>query len=364
MRLLNVVSLELESFFADPGEDMPPYAILSHVWTDEEVTFQEVNGDHSLLKGRKGWKKILGLCAKARSDGFRYTWIDTCCIDKTSSAELSEAINSMFLWYRKASICYVYMDDVPSAEDPTTKNSKFRYSRWFTRGWTLQELLAPPELAFLASDWFEVGTGDSLRDVISEVSKIDKTTLIKHSWDHVSIATIMSWASGRNTTRVEDQAYSLMGIFDVNMPLIYGEGYKAFYRLQVEIMKSTNDESLFAWTIGRRSQFDPEDAEGLGLLAPAPECFSNSGSITRSASQFEQEHPYDMEKHNIRLSTTIVRLCQTRSAIEFAQSRPNNEKLALPGRLEKFPPQWDEGSSEFNISRDHMSRCFFIISAV
>ncbi|KAF4500194.1 Vegetative incompatibility HET-E-1 [Fusarium agapanthi] len=233
MRLINVETLELESFTGEHGGSIPTYAILSHVWTSEEVSLQQISGLSPLPEESKGYRKIVDFCAKAKAEGFEYGWIDTCCIDKTSSAELSEAINSMFQWYRKSAACYVYMNDVSSAKNPRLSNSRFRKSRWFTRGWTLQELLAPHEVIFLADDWREIGTKASLSATISDITKIDVATLVKQTWSHVSVAGIMSWASMRQTTRLEDQAYSLMGLFDVNMPLIYGEGPKAFYRLQV-----------------------------------------------------------------------------------------------------------------------------------
>ena len=167
MRLLNVQTLDLEEFVGEPRNDVPPYAILSHTWGPEEVTFQEMTSNRSVLVQREGFQKILGCCVKAKSDGHRFVWIDTCCIDKSCSAELSEAINSMFRWYREAIICYAYMNDVPSSENPAAKSSSFRRSRWFTRGWTLQELLAPYEVAFLSDDWREIGSKRSLSKIVS-----------------------------------------------------------------------------------------------------------------------------------------------------------------------------------------------------
>ncbi|KAM5356660.1 hypothetical protein ACJ41O_003306 [Fusarium nematophilum] len=347
MRLIDVITLELKTFLGERG--VPPYAILSHVWTAEEVTFQEMSGDHSILLQKKGYEKIVGFCAKSRSEGFRYAWIDTCCIDKTSSAELSEAINSMFRWYRKAAACYVFLNDVPSAENPLAAGSRFRRSRWFTRGWTLQELLAPYEIIFLADDWHEIGNGVSLSDAISKVTTIDAKTLLEHDWSHVSIAKIMSWASRRQTTRVEDQAYSLMGIFDVNMPLIYGEGYKAFYRLQIEIMKFTDDESLFAWstngvdfsspTFGLQPRdvgtlYRSSEDMHLGLLAPAPVCFMDSHGVSKSAPRQDGEATYVMDKEDIRLSARVLRLCELPPL--DSQPKPGLKRVRVAGRL-KIP---------------------------
>jgi hypothetical protein len=165
---------------------------------------------------------------------------NSCCIDKTSTAELSEAINSMFRWYREARVCYAYLADVQEA-------TQLADSRWFTRGWTLQELVAPSTVWFYTVDWQYLGSKVDLQLELQRVTGIDTGVLTDGVLEKVSIAGRMSWAAKRQTTRIEDRAYSLMGIFDVNMPLLYGEGKKAFVRLQEEIMKTSDDQSLFAW---------------------------------------------------------------------------------------------------------------------
>lgn len=142
MRLLNTSTLKLEDFF----DDIPNYAILSHRWEHEEVSYHDFQADCIDLAG---YSKIVGCCKQPGLDGFDYAWIDSCCIDKSSSAELSEAINSMFLWYSDSQTCYAYLSDVPSfADDHSAENSAFRTSKWFGRGWTLQELLAPEIVVF------------------------------------------------------------------------------------------------------------------------------------------------------------------------------------------------------------------------
>ena len=163
---------------------------------------------------------------------------DLCCIDKTSSAELSEAINSMYRWYQESGVCYAYLADVPP--------NAFSKSRWFTRGWTLQELIAPSTVIFLDQKWQEIGTKSSLQRVISEITGIPTDILLGGDLEDASIAQRMSWASKRETTRVEDAAYCLMGIFSIHMPMLYGEGERAFIRLQEEIMRVSDDHSLFA----------------------------------------------------------------------------------------------------------------------
>ncbi|KAM5537087.1 hypothetical protein V8D89_009233 [Ganoderma adspersum] len=192
--------------------------------------------------------KIRMACTVAREHGYRYIWIDSCCIDKSSSTELSEAINSMYLWYSRATICYAWLADVPDDDEPDVEDSAFRRSRWFTRGWTLQELIAPRLVIFLSDQWGALGTKATLATVVEEVTRIDQAVLLhQKSLEQVGVAERMSWASERATTRVEDQAYALLGIFDINMPTLYGEGTRAFRRLQEEILKRIPDQSLFAW---------------------------------------------------------------------------------------------------------------------
>jgi hypothetical protein len=275
MHLLNSTTLKLHEFI---GRKIPPYAILSHTWDDEEVSFQELQS--GLAAEKKGFKKIKECCRIAAEDGFEYAWVDTCCIDKTSSAELSEAINSMFRWYRNAEVCYAFLSDVPSDEDPQEEGSAFRYSRWFTRGWTLQELIAPAHLTFLGSDWEDIGSKLSLQALVSKITKIDPRALTEGSGylDGWSVAQRMSWASSRVTTRVEDMAYCLMGLFDINMPMLYGEGDKAFIRLQEEIIRNAQDQSIFAWWDKDASMFKG------GLLAPGPYSFANSNNVYNSRS--------------------------------------------------------------------------------
>ncbi|THU88552.1 HET-domain-containing protein, partial [Dendrothele bispora CBS 962.96] len=234
----------------------PDYAILSHTWGKKEVTFQDIQNrvkEKSALED--AWNKVEGACAHAKKYGWKWIWIDscsaldTCCIDKSSSAELSENINSMYRLYENAEVCYVYLPDASSKEDPRDPGSRFPKSKWFTRGWTLQELIAPSaSVVFLDSSWKEIGTRYSLCDVISTITSIPVELLENGDLTKYSIAQKMSWAAFRKTTREEDRAYSLMGLFDICMPPIYGEGgAKAFMRLQQEIIKTSDDHSIFAW---------------------------------------------------------------------------------------------------------------------
>lgn len=201
-------------------------------------------------------EKIKGLCNVAREAGYGLVWNDACCIDKTSSAELTEAINSMYEWYKLADVCYVYLADVSDNDiDHTSEHSQFWSSRWHTRGWTLQELIAPINMIFLTSEWNFLGTKMSLATTIHLITGIDFDILTGRSTlESVSVARRLSWAAKRRTTRVEDEAYSLLGIFGVHMPAIYGEGQHAFLRLQEEIIRVIPDQSIFAW--GARINLD------------------------------------------------------------------------------------------------------------
>src|SRR3984885_15797145 len=264
MRLLNTTKRELEEF---GGNEIPLYAILSHTWGESEITFQDIEGD---AEEKVGYEKVRETCSRAAADGFDYVWIDTCCIDKTSSAELSEAINSMYRWYQESGVCYAYLADVPpNAVDYQTGTigPEFSKSRWFTRGWTLQELIAPSTVIILDQKWQEIGTKSSLQRVISEITGIPTNILLGGDLEDASIAQRMSWASKRKTTRIEDLAYCLMGIFGINMPLLYGEGERAFTRLQEEIMKVSDDHSLFAWKSSEKY---------AGLLTTSPAALLNS----------------------------------------------------------------------------------------
>ncbi|KAH9915470.1 heterokaryon incompatibility protein-domain-containing protein [Epithele typhae] len=239
--------------------DKPPsrYAILSHVWTSNEQDFQFVIERHNRSRLAS---KIIECCRHAKLRGLEWVWIDTCCIDKTNSVELSEAINSMFKWYAGADVCFAYLSDAPADEDPTAIDSKLRLSVWFTRGWTLQELIAPKNVVFFSHDWTMLGTKDLLAKVLEDITRIDIDVLrLQAPLSSVSVAKRMSWASSRVTTRVEDAAYCLMGIFDINMPTIYGEGSRAFRRLQEEIMRTSPDQTLFTWgpSLSHTRRFPP-----------------------------------------------------------------------------------------------------------
>lgn len=248
MRLLQLRDNNELTITNDLINDHPPYAILSHTWgrAGEEVTFQELTEKRG--RGKAGYQKIVFCGEQAKHDGLQYFWVDTCCIDKTSSAELSEAINSMFAWYRNAQKCYVYLSDVAKVNDDgadelsrSTWKSAFRESRWFTRGWTLQELTAPSQVEFFSSDYQRLGDKKSLEVTIKEITRIPVRAIQGHPSTEFTIDERISWSNVRRTTRPEDRAYSLLGILGVNMPLIYGEGEESAFR-RIRIVTNQNAE--------------------------------------------------------------------------------------------------------------------------
>ncbi|KAJ1324376.1 HET domain-containing protein [Microdochium nivale] len=408
MFLLNVDTRVLEQFAEG---NIPGHAILSHTWGSDEATFEDyrhgnrpetptaagtppVSQQHHArhwydrrykkirstksvrprraaeLQRRKsplpgaGHAKIDACCRTAKADGFQYVWIDTCCIDKQSSAELSEAINSMFAWYARASICYVYLADVQPADSLDTQQdtdttrdihatrprglsatqiAESKASRWFTRGWTLQECLAPDRLHILDSSWTLIGyshrrshnpdsivLGDmsvpSLTSLLSEITGIPYNFLWDTDIHTASVAERMRWASSRQTTRTEDQAYCLLGIFDVSMSMIYGEGKHAFDRLQHEIIKRYDDQSILAFgSIAddeRSFQFvdlnklDRKDIllnDGYSplrwqCLATTARSFHSQRTIVRRKPNHELASHYDVTHVGVSISLPMIQL--------------------------------------------------------
>jgi len=251
MRLLlrsNTGELCLTEYFIDRN-DIPPYAILSHAWEHgEEVTFRDLTDGTG--KNKTGYNKIQFCGQQAERDGLQYFWVDTCCIDKSSSTELQEAINSMFRWYQNAKRCYVYLSDVisdfPNSNDECLERWKpaFEKSRWFTRGWTLQELIAPESVDFFSKYWAYIGNKKSLEQTIHDITGIPVEALRRRPLSEFRIEERLSWAEKRCTTREEDIAYCLLGIFNIYMPLIYGEGREnALARLEKEV-KNISKENL------------------------------------------------------------------------------------------------------------------------
>ena len=255
MRLLQRLQNDVFELTSFDDEQPPPYAILSHTWVEgQEVTYHELVA--SAGRHKSGYAKLRFCGEQAAADGMQYFWVDTCCINKSTTNELSTAINSMFRWYQRAAKCYVYLSDVSVPEEvadaqvfPITWTEAFRRSRWFTRGWTLQELLAPPHVEFFSREGKLLGSRISLEQEIHKVTIIPVRVLRGQNVAEYSVKERIRWAATRTTTLKEDKVYCLLGIFGVFLPLIYGEGEEyATRRLEEEIARrqkgqGTGDQS-------------------------------------------------------------------------------------------------------------------------
>ena len=348
MRLINTRTRQLEEF----GENPPPYSILSHTWGTEEVSFQEyiwiceherelaedpeafsdlsprqlhrLMAKVEAIRSKAGFAKIKDCIDLLQIESshpsvedvlrrkshlwldsvtpfypqiFHYLWVDTCCIDKISSAELSEAINSMYGWYQRPQICIVHLSDI-SKEGNFGLKRKLENSRWFTRGWTLQEFLAPTDLLFFDHKWKFITTQGR------------STLSTSKGWNGSrTLAAKMAWAAGRSTTRTEDVAYSLLGLFDVNLSLLYGEGARAFKRLQQQILTQTQDFTLLAWGYCMSLM----DHTGRGLLATSPrdyQCCENLKMLANKDGEAELSS-FQMTNRGLQVSLDVCHIAAT-----------------------------------------------------
>ncbi|GKZ61979.1 hypothetical protein AnigIFM49718_009047 [Aspergillus niger] len=305
MRLINVNTLKLEEFYGD----VPRYAILSHTWgaDHEELSFRDIT--ENTIKRESLPFKIAKCCEQAEKDGLQYAWVDTCCIDKTNSVELGAAINSMFRWYHKAAVCYAYLVDVTVGHNNRFPPTQFGSCRWFQRGWTLQELLAPDNLRFFDSKWHDLGTKANRSNIIDQKMGIPRRFLQGTALSEASVAQRMSWASRRETKREEDIAYCLLGIFDVTMPMIYGEGGdRAFTRLQRDIMTNSRDESILAWGISSPKHYlsnSENKSLSAGVLAASPANFEGCRDIVSRGNQIGSPCTFQIEGGFIRVNISL-----------------------------------------------------------
>ncbi|KAI2777672.1 HET-domain-containing protein [Daldinia loculata] len=302
MWLINTGTHQLE-FVNEPEEYT--YAILSHAWEDDEVSFQDFQIPGKAYK-KRGFDKIIRTCQLAASRDLRYAWVDTCCIDKSSSAELSEAINSMFKWYMNSAVCFVFLSDLPPG---SSFEDHFPRCRWLTRGWTLQEIVAPRAAEFYDAKWEFRGRKPELNAFLASVTRIDYAVLCdSQAMFEVPVARRMSWASMRETTRVEDKAYCLLGIFGVSMPMLYGEGPKAFMRLQEEIAKDSSDLSLFAWT-GLPPSLGPESLiqqSYRGIFARSPREFAHAHHLKPRIKDAIIDTEFAITNKGLRIETALI----------------------------------------------------------
>ncbi|KAK5164485.1 uncharacterized protein LTR77_009691 [Saxophila tyrrhenica] len=366
MRLINIHTLELREFTGQP----PPYIILSHRWTSNEPTYKQFRKRNPEQEEEKDGKekgkaegntltdnrKIEDFCVFVQEQQFRQTshnilrtyndidagtlvqwvWVDTVCIDKRSSAELSEAINSMWQWYARADRCIVYLSDVESTAGKGRFSKtrpkradldqwiQFELSAWFTRGWTLQELLAPRSVTFCDQHWSIIGAllnfhpsqfrHIGLAQHVSSASGIEQRYLpgsySAKTVQGACVAEKFNWAARRRTTRPEDMAYCLLRLLDINMPLLYGEGsQKAFLRLQHEIIRQSDDESIFAWQISARPN------QPFGLLAPDVSWFERTRKaekIVGRDTDYQSRPPYAVTNKGILLETLAFKVTRSR----------------------------------------------------
>ncbi|KAH8689731.1 hypothetical protein GQ44DRAFT_587350, partial [Phaeosphaeriaceae sp. PMI808] len=245
-------------------------------------------------------KKIRFCGEQARRDNLQYFWIDTCCIDKSSSSELSEAINSMYRWYEKAKVCYALLSDFDGTS--MEEGTALAACGWFTRGWCLQELIAPKNVEFFNSQGKFLGTRVQMAPLLSKITRIDLEVLVDNKvMEFFPVVHKMSWAARRETTREEDMAYCLLGIFDVNMPMLYGEGMKVFERLQEEIIKSSNDLSIFS--------FQPDsDPPFRSLLATSPRQFLGSEGLLQTRPNVQWSQAFTLTNKGLHFPQTELQI--------------------------------------------------------
>ncbi|KAF8546056.1 HET-domain-containing protein [Imleria badia] len=342
--MASVGEAQLRTYCKDEIKRLLKYAIFSHRWGEEEPEFRDmsskIHGPRPTPEGL-GFEKLRRFCNKAREYGCEYVWSDTCCINKESSSELEEAIRSMYRWYRDAFVCIVYLAKSSSVKD-------FAREPWFTRGWTLQELLAPERLRMYGKDWDpvcpkaeEVRGGDDFpfpNDKLSDfmLQPISKITHI-HPFNirdfnlrsqRLMVSTKMRWASKRKTTRVKDIAYSLLGIFDIMIPIAYGLGERAFQRLLEAIAHHSGDPSFFAWA-------GPCSRYSLALPA-SPACYQTVVPKPYG------EHDYTIHKRGIQLKLLVIYVDVAPLADHY-MLRPMPGDLNIVGQLPRSP------QSEFNL---------------
>lgn len=393
IRLIDVHNLQLKNF--GRSEQRPTYNILSHMWSEAEVdfsTFEEAckksasKGDayevetiqgcipwrHLLepdiyrVPKRGGWAKIAWACWTARNDteaGADWIWIDTCCIDKNNREEQQETIAAMTALYGNAKTCYAFLQDVSAEADERKEPTRgpahgelipgvlrrLEHSRWFSRGWTLQELLAPRELHFYDYEWRRMESKEDLIAEISRATGIAPDHLEVGGYRQACVAVKMSWMAHRYTERVADMAYALLGLHDISMPLDYPNGAKEFLRMQQELIKQGRaDESIFVWTrpstqlhpLPSEDDDEPKVLQRYGLLAPWPTCFAHVGNVTTICPQPPRriEHPYRVED-----ASTLVHLPAFWPEDAMGGTNWNNERAKSRKRYDLSLNCWVSG---------------------
>lgn len=263
-------ALQQEQYIFEVVKNFFAYVMLSHRWEGDEPGFRDIPQEGVYKLSTSRFDKVRNLCYKARKHKFHWAWIDTCCIDQDSSAEVQKSISSMFSWYRGSALTVIYLSDVAESSDQA-----LLLSQWFRRGWTLQELLAAKVIRLYKKDWspFSQSAAFNHKNVAEILVALESATGIQKSYLKFYCPSVehprmkLRWALHRVTKEKEDEAYCLMGIFGFTMPVTYGEGHHAFSRLLMEIMKRTGDATLLDW-IGEPSTLN-------SCLPSSPRCFSD-----------------------------------------------------------------------------------------
>ncbi|OTA87334.1 hypothetical protein M434DRAFT_399514 [Hypoxylon sp. CO27-5] len=366
IRLVDTQTLRMRWFM---DGNVPRYAILSHTWeNDQEISYQEMiaiseNPNHPAAE-KRGYAKVVETCQKGKHYNIAYAWVDTCCIDKTSSSELSEAINSMYRWYQQAEVCYVLLTDYDAASASLT--DALPKCRWWTRGWCLQELVAPLRVEFFDARWNYIGLKTDLASLITEITGIEKGVLIDNTLiESLPVARRMSWAAGRETSREEDMAYCLLGIFNVSMPMLYGEGKKAFLRLQEQIIYTSNDLSIFAFHRGSltnnlSSSYNPSRPY-RDLFATSPRDFMSCRDLVHTRMDVHWNNAFSLTNKGIHFRRAELEVdlqhglyCMLLNC-QFSDSEPVKMHLRKVGP--RLYVKYDDKDSTQTTSQTDRSHC-------
>jgi hypothetical protein len=318
------------------------YATLSHRWLpdkQEPLHHQilkeqmEVPDDH-----KPGWEKLQRFCRTAKDvHNCEFAWSDTCCIDKTSSSELEESIRSMFRWYRNSHVCIALLSETADLAalqlQEKGESGEKAVDAWFERGWTLQELLAPSQIKFYGANWKPLIQGSTndrdnrdsqvIMEKISTLTDIDMDDLKSFTPGIDRVPEKMLWASRRRTTRIEDIAYCLIGIFDISIMIAYGEGKRAFFRLMEEIIKRYGKWDVFLWS-GRCSRYN-------AALPDTPHSYA-AGCIKTLRNAVEQAPSYEIGDRRFVLTNHGLEIRVLLLAVEvedISEELPDSRCLSL-----------------------------------
>ncbi|KAF8961870.1 hypothetical protein BDZ97DRAFT_1733502 [Flammula alnicola] len=321
------------------------YAILSHTWLEDEVTFEDWKLGRNL--SGPGYEKLQRFCQVAAAEyEVSLGWMDTICINKDSTSELDESIRSMYRWYENSFICLTYLANTTSLDDMPD-------DRWFTRGWTLQELLSPQRIKFYGKTWtpltakeidndkpsYSVGaTPAPIHRVIEKATGITYSEMVffKPGLQGGEISRRMVWAAKRTTTRGEDRAYSLMGIFSVTFTIAYGEGVeRAFFRLVEQILNSyRNILDILNWARMPVSS----QIHSSNMLPSRPECYlERATNLSLQGIEQTPSKPMILTHLGLRVRLLIVDADTPPSEDSKVLLKDGHVRMQCVGSLQKEP---------------------------